>query len=44
MGDVICVGKLYVKKSFVGVLGAERRILLKQNIKSYATEGEDWFL
>jgi hypothetical protein len=36
MGDIICVGKLFVKRSFVGILGAERRILLKLNITSYA--------
>ena len=36
MGDVIYVGKLLVKRSFVGVLGAEWRILLKLNKKSYA--------
>jgi len=36
MGDITCVGKLFVKRSFVGVLGAERRILLKLNIKPYA--------
>lgn len=33
---IICVGKLFVKRSFVGVLRAERRILLKRNIQSYA--------
>jgi len=36
MGDIICVAKFFVKKSFVGVLSAERKILLKLNIKSYA--------
>ena len=33
-GDTICVGKLFAKRSFVEVRGAERRILLKLNMKT----------